>query len=180
MSIIQAYKSDEDGKIFESKEAYQRHLRTLSAARRRERKRADRENLRLVVEEKMRTECGSFTDLADFILKHWGELRRDTSVLQALGFSEMRWSESVSNTHDCPRGGVTNWWSKEDLPTGYPGWKGRIYLRQDGATFSTAFQKLDYLNIYTGSGGGGHYEVRLFAADFPGLTKDIMWKKLSK
>jgi hypothetical protein len=33
MSIIQAYKSDSDGKLFEDKKKYQLHLRKLASAR---------------------------------------------------------------------------------------------------------------------------------------------------
>jgi len=178
MSIIQAYKSDEDGRIFESHDAYKKHLRQLAAARRKAKKQAERENARLRTVERMRQECETFGALADFVWWNWADLRQDDSRLLSLGFSEMRWSESVSNTHDCPIGGVTNWWSKIELPTGYPGWQGRIHLHQVGASFSSAFQKLGHLGIFTGSGGGGSYEVRMFADDFPGLTKDIVWKKL--
>ena len=41
----------------------------------------------------------------------------------------------VSNSHDCPMDGVTNW-SRSDtsLPTSYPGWCGRVWIRYDSYT----------------------------------------------
>jgi len=178
MSIIQAYKSEADGRLFESKVAYQIHIRKLAATRRKLKKKEEVENTRQAVIRQMRAECGSFDELEDFLRARWREMVVDGSKLMKIGFSEMRWRDSVSNTHDCPRGGVTNFWSKEELPRGYPGWQGRIYIVIASEDVFGS-REMKQLGIYTGTGGGGSYDVRLFADDFPGMTKEIMWKKLA-
>lgn len=179
MSIIQAYKSDADGRIFEYEQDYKKHLRKLAAIRRKEKKQEERENLRQLIIETMRTECGSFGALEKYLLKHWDEMGAEDSKLMGIKFSEMEWRDSISNTHDCPKSGVTNWWSKSDLPSGYPGGQGRINVRIIADTLGYDFA-LARLGIHTGTGGGGYYDVKIFADDFPGLTKEIMWEKLAK
>lgn len=124
----------------------------------------------------------------------------------------LRWSDMVSNSHSCPHNGVTCWSSheaKDGRPRGYPGWTGHIewlvewpqefnsvYLGSDlfaRGTFRTGRQR-----AHTGTGGGGggcfdkefntwvqrpSYDFKLFAADWPGLTryreKRIMWDQLA-
>ena len=124
----------------------------------------------------------------------------------------LQWNDSVSNSYLCPHNGVTCWSSheaKDGRPRGYPGWTGHIewlvkwpkeldglYLGSDlfsRGTFRTGRQR-----AHTGSGGGGMrfsekhgchvqtfgYDFRIFAADWPGLTryreKRIMWNTLSQ
>jgi hypothetical protein len=110
----------------------------------------------------------------------------------------LRWSNEVSNTHSCPRNGVQNWGRKLDKPTGYPGWTGRLAWK---VKWPKEFQHY-YLGgdlfdgprslIHTGTGGGGgwvngyqsfSYDVKIFADDWPGLSrhyeKQKAWKILS-
>ena len=65
----------------------------------------------------------------------------------------------VSNTHDCPINGETNWGGRdEDRPQNYPGWSGRVWIRYGNENrngfgsdpFSTTL-------TYTGTGGWGGY-----------------------
>jgi hypothetical protein len=99
------------------------------------------------------------------------------------------WRDSVSNTHRCPRGGVTNFsqgFNRREglnLPEGYPGWQGNIKFhidaghtdhkvpRRHGGFGSDYF---DGTTVGTGSGGSGNgytysYGLELFAADFPAM-----------
>jgi hypothetical protein len=149
MSIITAYKSDADGKIFEHKAKYQSHLRKLAQVR--------RERRRIEVEESLKDsiwaglyECEqSIEQWRNMIIANqdlfWAEAAHhdvhDWSIVgkkrkgvvcpvpRLLEFTEFRltWSDHVSNSHSCPVGGVTNWGNRDPAaPTGYPGWHGRM------------------------------------------------------
>lgn len=100
------------------------------------------------------------------------------------------WSDSVSNTHDCPHNGVTNWGGREKFndgtpkPRGYPGFDGRIEykLSHDRSGFFS-MDILDNTGIHTGTGGGisGNrygFSVKFFEADWPGLTEYVTMEKL--
>lgn len=222
MSIITAYKSDEDGKIFEDKKKYQNHLRKLARVR--------RERRRLQVEETLKDriwnelyQCEqSIEQWRDMVIANqdlfWAEAaagdKHDWSIVgktykkvvcpipRLLEFTtfDMRWNDSVSNSHSCPVGGVTCWSSheaKDGRPRGYPGWHGRAdwivawpkewdghYLGSDlfsHGTFRTGRQR-----AHTGTGGGGGmrysekhgcyvmscgYSFSIFAADWPGMAR---------
>jgi hypothetical protein len=112
----------------------------------------------------------------------------------------VRWNPEVSNSHSCPHNGVQCWSSyeaKDGRPTSYPGWNGRaewivewpkewdgLYLGGDlfsGGTFRTGRQRA---NSGTGGGGGMRYsekhgchvqsfgyDLRLYAADWPGMAR---------
>jgi len=103
----------------------------------------------------------------------------------------MRW---VSNSHNCPIDGVTNWCNEhKDRPTGYYGWQGRIegkITTLDGKKFDKYYfsdilanrfsnDKLPYCRgINSGSGGGGNegfgYDLQLFVDDFPLLKEKFL------
>lgn len=93
----------------------------------------------------------------------------------------------VSNTHVCPRNGaVTNWWCKNDKPRGYPGWEGQVSgtlvrpLRYNSSYPSSSI--LNFVDIHTGSGGGGNkdwsYGVSVFLDDWSGIQETIIVEKL--
>ena len=77
----------------------------------------------------------------------------------------MAWSVSyrdrVSNTHYCPADGETNWYCKPELPRGYPGYTGRVWVRisyeneRFGSWVSDNFAKC---HTYPGTGGAGAYD----------------------
>jgi hypothetical protein len=78
---------------------------------------------------------------------------------------------SVSNSHSCPRGGVTNWGSRDkDRPTGYPGWRGRVWLlyRNDKSTRISPFFSVNApaSGLHTGTGGYGLYDGTEWNYDF--------------
>jgi hypothetical protein len=92
-------------------------------------------------------------------------------------YLDLNWTSSASNTHHCPRGGVTNWGMREDgKPKGYPGFTGRIeyQMSHDLGFGSDAVRNL---GIHTGTGGGTGdnrfgYGVTFFDADWPGLVNN--------
>lgn len=116
-----------------------------------------------------------------------------TRALIGFGWN-LSYSPNVSNSHDCPIGGVTNWGGRdENAPTGYPGWHGRIWVLYDRVFrvggpehISSALKQI---RIHTGTGGYGTYnqtggpwdydlikphkwapysrDVRFFSADWP-------------
>ena len=222
MSQILVWKSDEDGKIFEDKKKYQNHLRKLARVR--------RERQRLQVEESLKDriwnelyECEqSVEQWRDMVIANqdlfWAEAARgdkhDWSIVgktrkgvvcpvpRLLEFTEfdLRWNDSVSNSHSCPVGGVTCWSSheaKDGRPRGYPGWTGRVgwivawpkewdgwYL--GGDLFSKGTFRSGRQRAHTGTGGGGGmrynekhgcwvmshaYDFRIFASDWPGMAR---------
>lgn len=98
----------------------------------------------------------------------------------AITYLSITHSASVSNTHDCPHNGVTNWSRRDEFrdgtpkPTGYPGWQGRIEY-QVSHSLSGITDLLGPARIHTGTGGGldNHkygFDVKLFDSDWPSLT----------
>jgi hypothetical protein len=150
MSIIQAYKSDADGKIFEDKKKYQAHLRKLATARRAEKKVEQMEAERELFLTKM-GQVKSLAELNQFIKDNWrwfwaNRAQRefymwsnnkgktpDFHEFHDVSISGLFWKEDLSNSHSCPRKGVQNFDTRSDYnkgkPTGYPGWSGRIDIK---------------------------------------------------
>ncbi len=95
-------------------------------------------------------------------------------------------SDSVSNSHNCPRGGVTNW-SRRDpsKPTGYPGWSGRIEYQMSHNLPGFGSDLMRGTGINTGSGGGISnnrygYSVELFDSDWPQITEMMIEERVLK
>lgn len=231
MVQIVAWKCNEDGKVFEDKAKYQNHLRKLARVR--------RERRRIDIEETLKDriwnelyECEqSVEQWRDMVIANqdlfWAEAAKgdpyDWKVVgkvyrgvacpvpRLLEFTrfDMRWSDSVSNTHSCPQNGVQNFMGDDSKPRGYPGWAGRaewicawpkewdgVYLGGDlfaAGTFCTGRQR-----AHTGTGGGGGmrysekhgchimshgYDFKIFASDWPGMAryyeKRQVWATLS-
>lgn len=86
--------------------------------------------------------------------------RSKTAKHKVVGFAwEIRYG-NVSNTHDCPIDGKSNWGGRDpDTPTSYPGWSGRVWIRYSNEHHngfgSDPFH--DTLT-YPGTGGWGGYE----------------------
>jgi hypothetical protein len=194
MSQVLVWKSDADGKLFEDKAKYTKHLRKLGAdraqVRRLEKRAADRE----VFLDTM-GQVGSFDELQQFIVNNWSFFRdnmiqhnnwrkrnqyaKKDDQLISLTLSSLTFIKELSNSHSSPRKGISNFDSRHERnrgkPTGYAGWRGRISY---SVTSSSGFGS-DYFKdtpICTGSGGGGDerlsYDLSLWAADFP-----VMWEK---
>lgn len=179
MSIIQAYKSDTDGKIFEDKKKYLSHLRKLSAERSRKNKMLKLANEREAFLDLM-GQVKSIAELNQFVKDNWewfwlnGCIRegwrsgkdKKPKLHEYVEVSiKASWSEHVSNSHSRPRKGVENWGGKAGKPTGYPGWYGRIeikvrpptekYRGKEYLTDGWGSSYFDCTPICTGTGGGG-------------------------
>ena len=184
MSIIQAYKSDADGKLFEDKKKYQAHLRKLAKARLAERKVKAMEAEREAFLDRM-GQVKSIDELNQFIKDNWkwfwtngaqhehfGWGRKGTPKFHEyveITIHNVRWGEKVSNSHSSPRKGVKNFDTRAECnkgkPTGYPGWIGRIDIKVKPPMYK--YQGKEYMDdgygsayfnrttINTGSGGGG-------------------------
>ena len=84
---------------------------------------------------------------------------KESPKVQCVGLSwRVTHSDSVSNSHSGPEGYPQNFGRKEGVPTGYPGWSGRVWVRykqERGYTFgSDPFRQA---LVHTGTGGGGSY-----------------------
>lgn len=93
-----------------------------------------------------------------------------------------KYEKVISNSHNCPRGGVTNWCARDpNLPKGYPGFKTRVtgkLIRPKGKHGTYPYSEaLHIVGIHTGTGGGGNsdfsYSGELFLDDWPGLKEQI-------
>ena len=220
MPRVTVWKCPHTGKLFEDKTKYQTHLGRLSRERRaRRRIQADRAQAQAWWLQLQQQEA-NIRDLPEFVLKNqqkfWAEAARTRPgdweqvgktyrgvicpvplVLEFTRF-DLRWSNSVSNTHDCPHNGVTNWGGTVKLkdgtpaPRGYPGWRGRIeWLVKWPRAWHGSYPGSElfsghFVRIHTGTGGGGGmieaprwgctvqsfgYDVSIFAADCPGLAR---------
>lgn len=184
MSIIQAYKSDADGKIFEDKKKYQAHLRKLAAARRHEakQKKLEEEFDNFMIE---MGQVKSIDELNQFIKDNWKFFWQNGAKRESwkwakqgapefheyvdVSINQVFWGEKISNSHSCPRGGVENFDTRaaynKGKPTGYAGWTGRINIKVKPPM--SKHKKNPYMHdgwgssyfegtiINTGSGGGG-------------------------
>jgi len=223
--IITAYKSVTDGKIFEDKAKYQAHLRKLARHRLAQKRLTIAQAEKDAAWAELYEREQSIDDWCQMVIDNqhlfWAEAAEgDPYDWQNVGKKisrgknamvmpvpkvlkithDLRWDDSVSNSHSCPHNGVTCWSSNEardGRPRGYPGWGGHIawlvewpqefdgiYLGSDlfsRGTFRTGRQRA---NTGTGGGGGGHfnrefntwcqkpsYDFKIFAADWPGLAR---------
>ena len=92
-------------------------------------------------------------------------------------YLDLRYSDSVSNSHSAPRGRKQNWGGRDNAPRGYPGFSGNIefQMSHDIGFGSDLFRSMG-INTGTGSGGSDHrygFDVKMFLEDFPVLEKAI-------
>ena len=218
MPQVLAWKSAQDGKLFEDKALYRKHLRKLAGVRAQDRRLKKMADEREAFFDRMGQTVKSIEELEQFVQDNWqfffnNGLAENTwrmtrpgaepkHQLVKIEFRNIRWSDSVSNTHSCPRNGVQNWAQSANrrkglnLPEGYPGWLGQIYFSVDAGVTNHKVPlrrdgwSSDYFRhtpINTGSGNGGSecsYEVRLYAADFPAMAlaheRAQVWNTLSE
>ncbi len=154
MSIITAYKSDTDGKIFEDKAKYTAHLRKLARHRNAQKRLQIAEAAKDAAWAELYEREQSIDNWCQMVIDNqhlfWAEAAAGdpydwdcvgkkhgrsknamiVPVPKLLKIThQLRWSEMVSNSHSCPVGGVTCWSSLEaedGRPRGYPGWQGQI------------------------------------------------------
>lgn len=64
----------------------------------------------------------------------------------------------VSNSHHGPLIGKTNWSGRDkSVPTSYPGWHGRVWIRYQEAPRDFGSSPFSMTLTHTGTGGGGSY-----------------------
>jgi hypothetical protein len=223
MSQILVWKSDADGKLFEDKTKYTAHLRKLARHRNAQRKLQIAEAAKDAQWAELYEREQSIDEWMQMVIDNqhlfWAEAAlgdpydwqnvgkkisrsKDATYMplpKVLKIThQLRWSDSVSNSHSCPRGGVQNWGGRvEGAPRGYPGWQGQIewlvewpkefdsvYLGSDlfsRGSFSSGRQRA---HTGTGGGAGGHfnkefntwcqrpsYSFSIFASDWPGMAR---------
>ena len=105
-------------------------------------------------------EPDSLDDLArcviDSINHHFSRAAQRTRVV---GFVwNIQYNNAVSNTHSSPIMGEKNWHRNPHIPTGYPGYQGRVWIRYDQPPISFASDAFNSSLTYTGTGGGGSYD----------------------
>lgn len=179
MSQVMVWKSDADGKLFEDKAKYQKHLRKLAGERRQQKKLVQQALEREDFLTRM-GQVGSMEELNQFIKDNWkwffinglrrNQWRHDRKAEKLHEFVDvqlhgMSWRDFIGNTHSCPRNGVENFRQSGDKPKGYAGWYGRITIKvrppmrkYRGKEYIKDGWGSDYFAdtlINTGSGGGG-------------------------
>lgn len=92
---------------------------------------------------------------------------------------------NISNTHHCPRDGITNWYSKPTLPRSYPGYGGTIQFELSHSLPCTSSDLFKGTGIHIGTGGAWHksryrYSVCFFDSDWPGFDKERVLAILSE
>lgn len=194
MSQVLVWKSDEDGKLFEDKTKYQKHLRKL-AAERLEAKKIQRLTVeRFAFFDKM-GQVSSFEELHQFIVDNWSVFRtnaisnryykkihKDDDQLLDLKFDVFSFDPHLSNSHSCPQRGIQNFDTRADYnkgkPTGYPGWRGRItYSVTKASSFGSDYFRDSPICLGTGGGSSQQlsYDLKIWAADFP-----VIWEKFCR
>jgi hypothetical protein len=197
MKIIEIYKCEHCGEESRVKSKMTKH--EIECAKIKERERLRKEKY----EEAQKEFYLSIHKPEDFIPRviEWHKKWNDLEV--RIKSQNLTFSESVSNSHNCPINGITNWHRNKDLPLGYPGWYGRwtfeiskaddLKLYKKGITFlsdifhagykwkkSKSFFSLSGINIGGGGGGGqgGTYEIFIYLEDFPHLMGKWRTKQL--
>lgn len=192
------------GKLFEDDKKYKAHLQKIR-----------RERTAMRAEEKEKTEFAGWLAVEKEKIIHpnmiapWMLENQDRLMVAANAFKLGTWSTDkffpltdkftkielmvkytprVSNTHCAPKGKVTNWHCKPDLPNGYPGWSGNVsgvLTREKKHMSAYPYSHiLNLVGIHTGSGGGGNehwgYGVSLFAEEWPAMAEAETFRLLKK
>jgi hypothetical protein len=187
-------------KIYATKRGYVKHLKTLRTNRIHARYRRLRHQRKL---EDMRNQP-NFDSVINWIhlnpevfwenakqyewtsdAARWDKIRDSFTV--TIQHLSLIYSDRVSNTHDCPLNGVTNWSGRDTFedgtikPRGYPGFNGTIIFKTSHEPLSFSSNIFKGTGINTGSGGGGNniyrFSVRMFLDDWPGIAKTIQAAK---
>jgi len=202
---ITAYKCPFTKKIFETRSGYRRHLLKLRV------KRTDRRHRRAIarvahqritaIRDDMSERVGrirSAAELERFIIDNFHDIAiaalnpgidrlmiLHQMKMHSFEFENVRYSERASNTHKCPRNGVTNWGGQtEGAPRGYPGFSGRMKWLVTGPDpkhddrFSgvDVSQVLRHIGVHIGTGcpaWKGNIDFQFFVEDFPGIQEEV-------
>lgn len=155
MPKIEVWKCPHTSKLFEDEKRYRNHLKALSRQRIARRKYQEiRNSVNDII--KGAQNVANAQELVDYIIEHQKEFmiygtfndstdaRKMHEALEKgwkIHFPKLReltidtrWSSEVSNSHNCPRDGYTNWGGNNKdgrNKRSYPGWQGRIEMSLD-------------------------------------------------
>lgn len=145
-------------------------------------------------------EPSTFDELCEAIIATINH--NNPGILVGLSF-DLQYSTSVSNSHDAPHNGVTNWSGQnKSAPLYYRGLVGRIWYRLSRKNPGFSSNLFGCTMVHTGTGGGGGYngpwekvsnyeynlrrsncrvddlyifsfDCRIFLDDFPALDNEI-------
>lgn len=197
MGLISVWESETDGKLFKDKQKYVGHLRKLAALKREENKRIAFRNERDAFFANMRATCKNVPEIVAFVTENWERFYRNGKDRDSHGahhnaksVPKLEWikidglvtySNSVSVSHRCPVGAITNWGGKNGGPRGYPGWTLRIeYQVEGGCTNGCGSEAWEGTGVNTGTGGYGgnyYYYCEIFAHDWPAMYREEMRKQ---
>ena len=129
------------------------------------------------------TEPKTMDELADCVIKlinsykdSWGNMNP-----RVVGFEwDLQYSSKVSNSHSAPEDGTTNWRGEKGIPTGYPGFVGRVWVRfaENNEIIGYGSDPFAITLTHTGSGGVGHggmwtWDYKIFLSDWPEIENLI-------
>ena len=193
MKIV-AYKCEDTDAIFEHEKDYRNHrarfLRQKRADDRHEQKKDSFKEW--LAEEKLKITSISMIgpwilanqkklmEMANFYrLESFGHKFLDSDEFTKYEITNVTYNHNLSNSHNCPEGGVTNF-GRKGGPTGYPGWRCRVagsLKREKGNGHGYPYGGVSELvRVLTGTGGGGNeswsYDANIFLGDWPGLKAE--------
>lgn len=186
MKII-ARKCFQTGRVFRNEKNYLKHLKTLreeNSIKRNKKRQLEEVSLKMSSVHSIRELEEILTDFAriNYVSNNLRfdslETLKEHAKQFSISFPTLEWSDICRNTHGAPPGKETNWHGNKELPSGYPGWVGRIDFFSDFKDWSTRYPTYHGFSaqvlpendfIYVGSGGAGGYEVTLWAECFPEL-----------
>lgn len=175
---IQVRKCGFTRKLFESDTDYVRHLKSLRQDQKRAREIARRQATWNQLLCHAQHTCDSFESLATWIghIQHQLQMRVNPTRMGKLRgiklgfeFKHMRFQELHSNSHSAPRGGITNWSRNRNNPMGYPAWTGTIEITGWDKYSGFWSDLLRPIQVHTGTGSCGTYEVTVWDSDWPGI-----------
>lgn len=77
---------------------------------------------------------------------------------RVVGFAWQLTRQPVSNSHYSPLNEVRNWGRDSELPSDYPGWSGRVWIRYSKPLNGFGSAPFDSTLTYPGTGGWGSYD----------------------
>lgn len=169
MTIVQAYKCDETGKLFDitDKKSYLSHMRKMIAKRKRVEKELKRKQEFMDLIHSAQQTVSTVQELLEFFFNNPTVLHKNCMAQDKIYVNDNSFKFlglkfkgihklEASNSHGAPSIGVTNWTRENHLPVGYSGLYGRLefaYLPGKHNIFPS--RHFDNTGIYLGSGGGG-------------------------
>lgn len=179
MESVEAYMCPHCTRLYYNKEKAEGCEKECNRKRTEEEMRKESRKKRQELNDFVRLNAESVSDIEEMMKKVSREVMVEDGCYLEDVTLDVRYSESVSNSHSCPLDGVHNWHGKDDLPLGYPGFSGRIkgkWSKRPAGFRSDSIRNVSSC-IHTGCGGGDglkfKYDVRIYLSDFPKLKSKV-------